>query len=40
VVGIPFLAYEKALSEKALSLPKWYAEDYFGKFAIKGEDET
>jgi hypothetical protein len=40
ISGIPFLAYEKDLSEKALSLPKWYVDDYFGKFAIKGEDET
>jgi hypothetical protein len=37
VVGIPFLAYEKDLSEKALSLPKWRA-DSFDKFAVKVED--
>lgn len=37
VPGIPVLAYEKALSEKALSLPKWHT-DAFDKFAIKTED--
>lgn len=39
VTGIPFLVYEKDLSEKALNLPKWYADAY-GKFATKVEDET
>lgn len=37
VSGIPFLAYEKDLSEKALSLPKWYV-DAFEKFAVRVED--
>jgi hypothetical protein len=32
-------AFVKDLSEKALSLPKWYVDD-FDKFAIKGENET
>ena len=39
VTGIPFLVYEKDLSEKALNLPKWHA-DSFGKFATKCEDEN
>ena len=30
---LPFTAYNKQLSEKALQLPKWYADDYFDKFA-------
>ena len=34
VPRIPFLAYEKDLSEKALALPKWCAEA-FDKFATK-----
>lgn len=37
VSGIPFLAYEKDLSEKALGLSKWYVDDY-EKFATKMED--
>ena len=37
VSGIPFLAYEKDLSEKALSLPKWHV-DGFDKFATKMEE--
>ena len=35
-----WLTYDAELSEKALSLPKWYTEDYFDKFAIKMEDES
>ncbi len=37
VDGIPFLAYEKGLSEKALGLSKWRV-DGFEKFATKMED--
>lgn len=33
-----WMAWRKELSEKALSLPKWYANDYFDKFATKMED--
>ena len=28
-----------SLSEKALKLPKWYADDFWDKFAHKGEKE-
>jgi hypothetical protein len=34
----PFVYFNKELSEKALSLPKWYVNDYFDKFATKMED--
>jgi len=34
----PFVYFNKELSEKALSLPKWHANDYFDKFAVKVED--
>ena len=37
VTDIPFLAYEKDLSEKALGLPKWYVDGY-EKFATKMEE--
>lgn len=37
VLGLPFIADEKVLSEKALNLPKWYAKDFWDKFAIKIE---
>lgn len=30
---------EKSLTDKALSLPKWYVKDYFDKFAIKMKEE-
>jgi hypothetical protein len=33
-----WMVWRKDLSEKALSLPKWYANDYFDKFATKMED--
>lgn len=39
IVDLPFHAYEKVLSEEALSLPKWHTEDYWDKFAIKTEEE-
>lgn len=35
VTNIPFLASVKELSEEALNLPKWYAEDFWDKFAVK-----
>jgi hypothetical protein len=35
----PFI-YEKVLTEKALSLPKWRVEGTFDKFAVKIEEET
>lgn len=34
---IPFVAYSKELTEKALNLQKWHA-DFFDKFALKSED--
>ena len=37
--GIPFFTYDKELSNKALNLPKWYAEDFWDKFAIKIDGE-
>lgn len=36
---LPYRTYTKDLSEKALSLPKWHANDFFDKFAAKGEPE-
>ena len=36
VSNVPFLVYEKDLSEKALSLPKWCVDE-FDKFATKAE---
>ena len=39
IPNLPFFAFEKELSEKALSLPKWCAEDFWDKFAIKMETE-
>ena len=35
VPNLPVLVFEKTLSDKALNLPKWYAEDFWDKFAIK-----
>lgn len=32
----PWVTHTKELSDKALSLTKWYVLDYFGKFANKG----
>lgn len=32
---LPCKCYSRILSEKALSLPKWYAKDIFDKFAVK-----
>lgn len=32
---LPYKVYSKSLSEKALSLPKWYVNDLFDKFAVK-----
>lgn len=32
---LPFKAYENELSEDALKLPKWLAEDFWDKFAKK-----
>lgn len=39
VEHLPFLCFNKNLSEKALGLPKWHTEDYFDKFAIKTEED-
>ena len=35
ISDLPFIVYKKVLSEKALNLPKWYAEDFWDKFAEK-----
>lgn len=32
---LPYKCYSKTLSEKALSLPKWYSSDILDKFAVK-----
>lgn len=37
VPGVPFVAYSTELTEKALSLPKWHADDYWDKFAKQVE---
>lgn len=36
IPNLPFVVYDKELSEKALNLPKW-KRDFFDKFAIKEE---
>ena len=38
VKDVPFLFYEKVLTEKALKLPKWSADSIYGKFATKMEE--
>ena len=35
IPNLPFKTYKEELSEEALSLPKWLAEDFWDKFAIK-----
>ena len=35
-----FVVYDTELSDQALSLPKWYVEDFWDKFAIKEECEN
>lgn len=37
-VWYPFVSHVSELSEKALALPKWYVDDYVGKFAKRMED--
>ena len=39
IPNLPFFAFEKELSEKALSLPKWYTEDFWDKFATKIDED-
>jgi hypothetical protein len=39
ISDLPCCAYETVLSEKALNLPRWYAKDFWDKFAIKNVDE-
>jgi hypothetical protein len=34
---LPIKVYDKELSEEALTLPKWYCDDFWDKFAYKGE---
>ena len=36
----PFRITRESLSEKAKKLPKWYAEDFWDKFAYKEEEEN
>lgn len=38
VPNLPFRAYADELSAAALALPKWLAEDFFAKFAVKCEE--
>ena len=35
--NLPFKCYEKELSKEAMELPRWHAEDFWDKFAIKIE---
>ena len=35
VSGLPINVYEKELSENALKLPRWHADDFWDKFAKK-----
>ena len=35
-----FFIKEEHLTEEALSLPKWYQDDYFDKFAHRKEDKN
>lgn len=35
IPNLPFRTYKEELSEEALALPKWLAEDFWDKFAIK-----
>jgi hypothetical protein len=35
IPGLPIKVYDKELSEEALKLPKWHADDFWDKFAIK-----
>lgn len=39
IVDLPFIAYEEVLSEEALKLSKWFADDFFDKFARRLENE-
>lgn len=39
ITYLPFVGFDKMLSEKVLSLPKWHAEDFWDKFAIKTSEE-
>jgi hypothetical protein len=36
---LPIVVYDEELSEEALVLPKWYVDDFWDKFARKGEKE-
>ena len=39
VSGLPIFVWKDELSEEALTLPQWYCDDYFDKFAIKTEED-
>lgn len=39
VYDLPIKVYDTELTEEALKLPKWYADDFWDKFAHKGEKE-
>ena len=40
IYDLPFKVCEESLSEEALKLPKWLAEDFWDKFAKKITEET
>lgn len=39
IADLPIIAHEKVLSEEALKLPQWLADDFFDKFARRIENE-
>jgi hypothetical protein len=39
IADLPFIAHEEVLSEEALKLPQWLADDFFDKFARRIENE-
>ena len=39
IADLPIMAHEKVLSEEALKLPQWLADDFFDKFARRIENE-
>ena len=39
IYDLPIKVFEEELSEEALKLPKWYVDDFWDKFAHKGEKE-
>lgn len=39
IYDLPIKTFKEELSEEALKLPKWYVDDFWDKFAHKGEKE-